>query len=101
MCSITVKSFRKPFTLSSLLFLDTIQITFRYRFDYFTGNTLLERVCIRLTRYLHNHDMTYVMNMKEVFLHVIKCYSLSYDIFNANMTLFEITIHHNPSVSLS
>jgi len=27
------------------------------------GNTLLEEVCIRLTWHLHNHDMTYVMNM--------------------------------------
>jgi len=38
--------------------------------------------------------MTYVMNMKEdlcIFLTtVIKCHSLSYDIFNANMTLFEM-----------
>ncbi len=30
------------------------------------GNTLLEGVCIRLTWHLHNHDMTHVMNMKEV-----------------------------------
>jgi len=30
------------------------------------GNTLLEGVCIRLTWHLHNHDMTYDMNMKEV-----------------------------------
>jgi len=45
------------------------------------GNTLLEGVCIRLTWRLQNHDMTYVMNMKEVQL------SLSViDIFNANMT---------------
>jgi len=28
-----------------------------YRRKYF-GNTLLEGVCIRLTRHLHNHDMT-------------------------------------------
>jgi len=39
--------------------------------------------------------MTYVMNMKEVLCMfvttVIKCHSLSYDIFNANMTLFEIS----------
>jgi len=53
------------------------------------GNTLLEGVCIRLTSNLHNHDMTYVINMKEVlgmFLTtVIKCHSLSYDIFNANI----------------
>jgi len=33
------------------------------------GNTLLEGVCIRLTRHLHNHDMTHVMNMKEVLLY--------------------------------
>jgi len=39
--------------------------------------------------------MTYVLNMKEVlcmFMTVIKCHSLSYDIFNANMTLFEISL---------
>jgi len=41
------------------------------------------------------------MTYEGSIMHVIKCYSLSYDIFNANMTLFEITIHHNPSVSLS
>jgi len=39
--------------------------------------------------------MTYVTNMKEVLCMfvttVIKCHSLSYDIFNANMTLFEIS----------
>jgi len=40
--------------------------------------------------------MTYVMNMKEVLCMfvtiVIKCLSLSYDIFNANMTLFEMPL---------
>jgi len=45
------------------------------------------------------------MNMKEVLFMfvttVIKCHSLSYDIFNANMTLFEMSIHHKLSVSLS
>jgi len=60
------------------------------------GNTLLEGVCIRLTLQLHNHDMTYVMNMKEVLCMfmttVIMCHSLSYDIFNANMTLFEMSL---------
>jgi len=78
------------------------------------GKTLLEGVCIRLRLWhLHNHDMTYVMNMKEVVCMfvttVIKCHSLNYDIFNANMTLFEMfllwqldkPIHHNLSVSLS
>jgi len=58
--------------------------------------------------------MTFVMNMKEVLsmfvTTVIKCHSLSYDIFNANMTLFEMSllwqtrlkpIHHNLPVSLS
>jgi len=39
--------------------------------------------------------MTYVMNMMEVLCmfmtSVIECYSLSYDIFNANMTLFEMS----------
>jgi len=38
--------------------------------------------------------MTYVINMKEVLYTfmttVIKCHLLSYDIFNANMTLFEM-----------
>jgi len=58
------------------------------------GNTLIEGVCIRLTWHLHNHDLTYVMNMKEVLCltTVIKCHSLSYDIFNANMTLFEMSL---------
>jgi len=54
------------------------------------------------------------MNMMEVLCMfmttVIKCHSLSYDIFNANMTLFEMAllwypdikpIHHYLSVSLS
>jgi len=40
--------------------------------------------------------MTYVMNMKEVICMfmttVIKCHSLSYDIFDANMTLFETSL---------
>jgi len=40
--------------------------------------------------------MTFVMNMKEVLsmfvTTVIKCHSLSYDIFNANMTLFEMSL---------
>jgi len=38
--------------------------------------------------------MTTIMNMKEVLYMfvttVIKCHSLSYDSFNANMTLFEM-----------
>jgi len=29
-----------------------------YVYYYLFGNTLLEGVCIRLTRHLHNHDMT-------------------------------------------
>jgi len=40
--------------------------------------------------------MTYVLNMKEVLCMfvttVIKCHLLSYDIFNANMTLFEMSL---------
>jgi len=40
--------------------------------------------------------MTYVMNMKEVLCMfvttVIKCHSLSDDIFNVNMTLFEMSL---------
>jgi len=40
--------------------------------------------------------MTYDMNMKEVLCMfvtaVIKCHSLSYYIFNANMTLFETSL---------
>jgi len=40
--------------------------------------------------------MTYVMNMKEVLCTfvttVIKCHWLSYDIFNANMTLLEMSL---------
>jgi len=47
------------------------------------GNTLLD------------HDMTLVMNMKEVLYMfvttVIKCHSLNCDILNANMTLFEMS----------
>jgi len=74
-------------------------------FNYFTVKpshfaivkfTLLEGVCIRLTLHLHNHDMTYVMNMKYglcMFLKtVIKCHSLNNDILNANMTLFEMSL---------
>jgi len=38
----------------------------------------------------------HVMNMKEVLCTfvttVIKCHSLNYDIFNANMTLFEMSV---------
>jgi len=54
--------------------------------------------------------MTLVMNMKDFFFcmfmtTVIKCHLLNYDIVNANMTLFEMTlghkpIHHNLSMSL-
>ncbi len=44
-------------------------------------NTLFEGVCIRLTWHLHNHDMTHVINMKEVLClfmtNVIRCNSLS------------------------
>jgi len=40
--------------------------------------------------------MTYAMNMKEVLCMFVttvsKCHSLSYDIFNANMTLFEMSL---------
>ncbi len=57
-------------------------------------NTLLERVCIRLT---------HVMNMKEVLCMfmttLIKCHSLSYVTFNAKMTLFDLT--HNKDISNS
>jgi len=60
------------------------------------GNTLLEGVCLRLTWHLHNHDMTHGMNMNEVICMfmttVIKCHSLNYDIFHANMTLFEMSL---------
>jgi len=46
------------------------------------GNTLLEKVCIRLTWHLHNHDMMYVMNMNEVLsmfvTTVINCNLLSW-----------------------
>jgi len=47
-----------------------------------------------VTLYL-NHDMTYVMNMKEVlfmFVTTVICLSLSYDILNANRTLFEMSL---------
>jgi len=40
--------------------------------------------------------MTHVMNIKEVLCmfmtSINKCHSLSYDIFNANMTLFEMSL---------
>jgi len=40
--------------------------------------------------------MTHVMNMKEALCMfvttVMKCHSPSYDIFNANMTLFEMSL---------
>jgi len=39
--------------------------------------------------------MTYVLNMKEglcMFVTVIKCHSLNYDVFNANVTLFEMSL---------
>jgi len=59
-------------------------------------NTLLEGVCIRLIWHFHNHDMTYVMNTKEVLCMfmttVTKFNSLSYVIFNAKMTLFDLTL---------
>ncbi len=77
--------------------------------EKYFGNTLLEGVCIRLTWHLHNHDMTHVMNMNEVLCMfmttVIKCYSLSYVIFNAKMTLFDLTLPlpltltHNKDIS--
>jgi len=55
------------------------------------GDTLLEGVCIRLTWYLHNHGICY--EVLCIFLTtVIKCNSLNYDIFNANMTLFEMSL---------
>ncbi len=60
------------------------------------GNTLLEGMCIRLTWPLYNHDMTQVMNMKEVLCMfmttVIKCHSLSYVMFNAKMTFFDLPL---------
>jgi len=64
-----------------------IVLFFTHNFVAKMGNTLLEGVCMR---HLHNHDMTYVMNMKEVLCMFvttgIKCHLLIYDIFNANMT---------------
>jgi len=56
------------------------------------GNTLLvEGVCIKLTWRLHNHDVYYEYEIYEVKF-FIKCHSLSYAIFNANMTLFEMSL---------
>ncbi len=46
------------------------------------GNTLLEGVCIRLTR--HEYEGFLCMFMTTV----IKCHSLSYVIFNVNMTFY-------------
>jgi len=44
--------------------------------------------------HIHNHDMTYVLKMKEVLCMfvttVIKCHSLRH--FNANMTLFKMSL---------
>jgi len=43
------------------------------------------------------------MNMKEVLCMfvtaVIKCHSLNYDIFNANMTLFEMSFLYNLDIT--
>jgi len=78
--------------------LETLFNYFTVKLSYFAivKFTLLEGVCIRLTWHLHNHDMTYVMNMKEGFCMflktVIKCLSLNNDILNANMTLFEMSL---------
>jgi len=38
-----------------------------------------------------NHDMTYVMNMNAV-LCMFVTLSVTYEIFNANMTLFEMSL---------
>jgi len=43
------------------------------------GNTLLEWVCIRLTRHFHNHDMT-CLEYEVGFMHVYdNCVSLNND----------------------
>ncbi len=74
------------------------------------GNTLLEGVCIRLTWHLHNHDMTHVMNMKEIlcmFMTTVIMYhclnvsttDIVWDVFV--MTTWHKPTHHNLSVSLS
>jgi len=55
----------------------------------------MNMVTLYLKGCAYNHDMTYIMKMKEVlsmFVTVIKFHSLSYDIFNANMTLFEMSL---------
>jgi len=68
----------------------------------YSVNVMFEEFCVcfnmistLVTLYLHNHDMTYVINTKEVLCMfmttVIKCHSLIYDNFNANMTLFEMS----------
>jgi len=49
-------------------------------------NALLKGVCIRLTRHLHNQVLCMFMTT------VVECHSLNYDIFNANMTLFEMSL---------
>ncbi len=60
---------------------------------------------------LHKTDMTLVMNMKEflcMFMTtVIKCNLLSFVIFNAKMTLFDLplplhlTLAHNKDISIN
>jgi len=58
----------------------------------FFGNTLLKGCAL-------DWHGTFILNMKEVLsmfmTTVIKCHSLSYDIFNANMT-FGMTSWHKP-----
>jgi len=51
------------------------------------GNTLLEGVCIR-----HNPNDTCLEYEVGFMTTVIKCLSLSYDILNANMTLFKMSL---------
>jgi len=64
-CRSLVSVWRSPLQRSA----ENNQMFFNERFWIYwsnIGNTLLKGVCIRLTWHLHTHDMTYVMNMKEV-----------------------------------
>jgi len=71
---------------------DTRAVSGKVTFKSNAGNTLLEGMCIRLIWHLHNHNTTRVYDN-------IKCYSLSNVIFNAKMTLFDLTLAHNKDIS--
>jgi len=73
---------------------ETLMLRHFHPFPFWSlaGNTLLEGVCIRLTWHLHNRDTCHEYEGDFVEVTVIKCHSLNYEIFNANMTLFEMSL---------